>query len=84
MNGQQAPTGRPTVSARQSVRLEPVHTASMNKNRTVGQISAARTSALTIVSTLLKTPLNSRCRVHPNAPPSYTGGGSGSTMARRI
>ena len=47
MNGQQAPTGRPTVSARQSTRLDPSQTASMNRNLIVGQTRAARISALT-------------------------------------
>ncbi len=63
MNGQQAPTSRPTVSARQSTRLDPVQTASMNRNFTVGHASATTMTMLTSVSAALNGPSNSRARV---------------------
>ncbi len=84
MNGQQAPTSRPTVSGRQSTRLDPLQTASRRRNFTVGQTSAAMMTALTSVSTVLNTPSNRRARVHVRGSLLTTGGGSGSTTARRI
>jgi hypothetical protein len=82
-NGQQAPTSRPTVSARQSARLVPVQTASMSRNFTAGHTRATMRTPLTIVSTVLNTPSNRRARVHVRASPPGSGGGSGSTSARR-
>jgi len=81
MNGQQAPTSRPTVSGRQSSRLDPVQTASMNRNFTVGHASAATMTMLRSVSAVLNGPSNSRARVRAGA---AAGGGSGSTTARRV
>src|SRR5262252_1195059 len=63
MNGQQAPTSRPTVSERQSRRLDPVQTASMNRNFTVGHTSATMMMMLTSVRAVLNGPSNSRARV---------------------
>ena len=37
--GQQAPTACPAVSGKQSVRLDPVHTASRKRNLSAGQIT---------------------------------------------
>ena len=82
MNGQQAPTSRPTVSERQSRRLDPVQTASMNRNFTVGHASATMMTMLTSVSAVLNGPSNSRARVRAGA--ALAGGGSGSTTARRM
>ena len=71
MNGQQAPTGRPTVSGRQSVRLAPSQTASISRNFMVGQISAARIAELTSVRIALGTLPNRRCRSQPGTPAGH-------------
>ena len=83
MNGQQAPTSRPTVSERQSTRLDPVQTASTNRNFIVGHTSATMMTMLTSVSAVLNGPSNSRARVRAGAA-ALAGGGSGSTTARRM
>src|SRR5262252_2261364 len=84
MNGQQAPTARPTVSERQSRRLDPVQTASMNRNFTVGHTSATMMMMLTSVRAVLNGPSNSRARVRAVAAALAAGGGSGSSTARRM
>ena len=82
MNGQQAPTGRPTVSGRQSTRLEPYQTASMSRNLIAGQASAAMIKALSSVSSELSTLPNSCARSAASAP-TPAGGGSGASSAAR-
>src|SRR5262245_30260127 len=83
MNGQQAPTGRPTVSARQSTRLAPDHTASTSRKRTAGGTSTNRSSRPTSVSTVLSTLPNRRHRRKPSNPCVAKGGGSGEISSRR-
>ncbi|MCD0421769.1 hypothetical protein LOC51_31525 [Rubrivivax sp. JA1024] len=82
-NGQQAPTGWPALSARQSVRFEPVHTASTNRNFTVGTTVKYSSSAPTIVSRMLVGELNSLCRISPITPGRFTGGGRCGTISPR-
>src|SRR5438093_6554276 len=82
-NGQQAPTGRPTVSARQSTRLGPSHTASMSRKRTAGGTSTSRSSKPRSVSTVLSTLPNRRQRRKPSSPRVAKGGGSGAISSRR-
>src|SRR5262245_32338378 len=83
MNGQQAPTGRPSVSARQSVRLVPDQTASMMRKRTSGGRTMTMSSALSSVRIMLSTPPNSRRRTKPSIPLVAKGGGSGAISSRR-
>src|SRR5215470_18697594 len=82
-NGQQAPTGRPTVSARQSTRLAPSHTASMSRKRTAGGTNTSRSSNPKSVSIVLNTPPNRRHRRKPSSPRVAKGGGSGAISSRR-
>src|SRR5262244_4137379 len=82
-NGQQAPTGRPTVSGKQSVRLEPDHTASTRRKRTAGGTSNSKSSRPTSVSTVLSTLPNKRHRRKPRNPRAARGGGSGAISSRR-
>src|SRR5712672_2788861 len=82
-NGQQAPTGRPSVSARQSVRLVPVQTASTMRKRTSGGSTTITSSRLTSVKTVLSTPPNSRHRRKPSIPLVASGGGNGAISSRR-
>src|SRR4029453_5098293 len=83
MNGQQAPTGRPSVSARQSVRLEPDHTASKSRKRTAGGTSNSKSTRPTSVSTVLSTPPNRGHRTKPSNPRVARGGGSGAISSRQ-
>src|SRR5262245_43110159 len=83
MNGQQAPTGRLTVSSRQSTRLDPSHTASMNMKRIVGQISAARINAMSNVAVALSTLPNSFCRSQAGVPTLLGGGFKGAISCWR-
>src|SRR3954451_20190355 len=82
MNGQQAPTSRPTFSAMQSSRLLPVHTASMSVNLIAGQTSAAMMIALNSVRIVFATLPNNRCRSQPGMPVVTTGGSSGAINCR--
>src|SRR5262245_22039962 len=82
-NGQQAPTGRPSVSARQSLRLEPDHTASTSRKRTAGGTSNSTSSRPSSVSTVLSTLPNRRHRRKPSTPCVPKGGGSGAISSRR-
>src|SRR5882762_1275668 len=82
-NGQQAPTSRPTVSDRQSERLDPTQTASISKNLTVGQIRSASRPALTMVRIEFETPANSRSCSQPMRPPIARGGAIGASIAWR-
>src|SRR5258708_4519756 len=83
MNGQQAPTGRPTVSARQSVRLDPTHTASIRMNLIAGQIRAARIKALSSVAIELRTLPNSFCCSQAGVPTIERGGATGAISCWR-
>src|SRR5262249_33562312 len=79
----QAPTSRATVSCRQSTRLDPVQTASMNRNFTVGHTSATMMTMPTSVSAVVNGPSNSGAPVRAVAAALAAGGRPGSDPARR-
>src|SRR4051812_9258608 len=84
MKGQQAPTSRPIVSGRQSARPAPSQTASMNRNRIVGQRTSAMITPLNTVRSALEGRSNSRVRSKEKESGGAIGGGSGSASDRRI
>src|SRR5690349_2291819 len=81
MNGQQAPPRACTPT--QASRSDPLHTASMSRKRTVGQISATIRAALnTVRMTLLALP--NRCsRTHSGVPAAARGGSLAGISSRR-
>src|SRR5215510_1324542 len=82
-NGQQAPTGRPTVSDRHAVRSLPVHTASSTRNWNAGTIVNHSSSAPRMVIRILVGVLKSRVRRNPMKPVVFTGAGRSGTILRR-
>ena len=84
MNGQQAPTSRPTVSARQSARLAPSHTASMNRNRIGRPGRSHEQDGADQRQQRVAQPLNSRSCIQPTTPPIARGGAIGAIIAWRM
>src|SRR5437016_5397712 len=82
IKGQQAPTGRPTFSSRQSLRLDPLQTASHNRNRKVGHTSAISSAAPSAVRIVFGTLPKRRCR-NMLGSPAPVGGGSSGAISRR-
>src|SRR5262249_29724176 len=83
MNGQQAPTSRPTFSARQSSRPAPSHTASMSRNLiSGGTISQIRYRPASVNRTLIHL-LNRFMRSQPMAPAAARGGAMASIILVR-
>src|SRR5262245_25353326 len=83
MNGQQAPTGRPTFSGRQSSRPAPSHTASVNRNLiSGGTINQTRTMP-TSVRNALSQELNRFWRSQATAPVAARGGAMASIIRLR-
>src|SRR5580692_8353572 len=81
--GQQAPTGWPTVSARQALRSVPCQTASTSRKRSAGTTVNQISSAPTTVSRILVGELNRRVRRKPTKPVVFTGAGfSGTSWLR--
>ena len=80
MNGQHAPTGRPTVSGKQALRSLPCHTASTSRKRTVGMIVNQSSRMQAMVSRILVGELSSRVRMKPIAPVVRTGAERGATI----
>src|SRR5665213_4592802 len=83
INGQHAPTGCPTFSARHALRSAPCHTASTTRNFSAGTTVNQISSALKMVIRILVGELIRRVRRKPTKPVVLTGAARSGTSSFR-
>ena len=83
MKAQQAPTGCPTMSARQALRSVPLHTASTKRNWIVGGRNVSSSAATATVSAMLAGDENRFARAQASGPRIAAGGRAGATISVR-